>query len=233
MFPVFLRARQVFFKGLYGMFITDTHGAKGMRSRKIFTGGLCFALLFIMGCGKVNVANRKNPGLNIICFGDSITEGTGAGAGEDYPALLRGRVSRPVINAGRSGDTSWDALQRLEEDVLAQDPYLVVVEFGANDFFKQVSRHKTFKNLDEIVSRIQARGAMVVLAEVRVGLIRDEYYEGLRTIAENRRALLVPDIMRGITLNAELKSDGIHPNAQGYALIAGKIYRHIAAFCDE
>lgn len=203
-----------------------------MRITRIFAGGLCAALLFLTGCGKMDIANRDNPGRNIICFGDSITEGWGAGVGEDYPSLLRKRVSRPVINAGRSGDTTGEALQRLEEDVLAQDPYLVVVEFGANDFFKQVPRHKTFKNLDEIVSRIQARGAMVVLAEVRVGLIRDEYYEGLRTIAENRRALLVPDIMRGITLSAELKSDGIHPNAKGYALIAGKIYRYVAALCD-
>jgi len=67
---------------------------------------------------------------------------------------------------------------------------------------------------------------------VRVGLLRDEYYEGLRAIAENRRALFIPDIMRGITWNADLKSDGIHPNAKGYALIAGKIYQYIAALCD-
>jgi len=180
----------------------------------------------------MDIANRDNPGRNIICFGDSITEGWGAGVGEDYPSLLRKRVSRPVINAGRSGDTTGEALQRLEEDVLSADPYLVIVELGANDYLKQAPRQQTFKNLDEIVSRIQERGAMVVLAEVRVGLLRDEYYEGLRAIAENRRALFIPDIMRGITWNADLKSDGIHPNAKGYALIAGKIYQYIAALCD-
>ncbi|HQP12896.1 MAG TPA: GDSL-type esterase/lipase family protein, partial [Candidatus Omnitrophota bacterium] len=194
-----------------------------MRITRIFASGLCAAFLFLTGCGKMDIANRDNPGRNIICFGDSITEGWGAGVDEDYPSLLRKRVSRPVINAGRSGDTTGEALQRLEEDVLSADPYLVIVELGANDYLKQAPRQQTFKNLDEIVSRIQERGAMVVLAEVRVGLLRDEYYEGLRAIAENRRALFIPDIMRGITWNADLKSDGIHPNAKGYALIAGKI----------
>ncbi len=203
-----------------------------MRITRIFAGGLCAALLFMTGCGKMDIANRDNPGRNIICFGDSITEGFGAGAGEDYPSLLRKRVSRPVINAGHSGDTTRDALRRLEADVLAADPYLVIVELGANDYLKQVPRKQTFKNLDEIVSRIQDQGAMVVLAEVRVGLLRDEYYEGLRAIAEKRRALFIPDIMRGITWNTDLKSDGIHPNAKGYAVIAEKIYRYVTALCD-
>ena len=200
---------------------------------RYYTWGILFSLLLIMGCGKPAVVNRNNSGRNIICFGDSITEGFGAGAGQDYPALLKGRFRRPVINAGRTGDTTGDALQRLEEDVLARDPYLVIVEFGANDYLKQVPRQKTFGNLDELVRRIQDHGAIVVLAEVRVGLIRDEYYAGLRLIADKRQALLVPDIMQGITWNAELKSDGIHPNAKGYAMIAEKIFRYIGTFCDE
>ena len=203
-----------------------------MRSRMCYTWMLLIVFLFTAGCGKTVVSNRNNSGRNIICFGDSITEGFGVAPEKAYPALLKGRVSRPVINAGRRGDTTQDALQRVQGDVLEQDPYLVILEFGANDYFNQVPRQKTFQNLDELVRRIQARGAIVVLVEVRVGLIRNEYYEGLRAIAESRHALLIPDIMEGITWNAEFKSDGIHPNEAGYAFIAEKIYRYVRPLCD-
>ena len=58
-------------------------------------------------------------GEKIICFGDSLTYGTGASRGMDYPSQLSKMISRPVINAGVSGDTTARALQRLERDVLA------------------------------------------------------------------------------------------------------------------
>ena len=44
------------------------------------------------------IRNALPSGENIICFGDSLTYGTGASEGMDYPSLLSKMLSMPVIN---------------------------------------------------------------------------------------------------------------------------------------
>ncbi|MDD5236271.1 MAG: GDSL-type esterase/lipase family protein, partial [Candidatus Omnitrophica bacterium] len=125
-------------------------------------------------------------------------------------------------------ETTRDALKRIEKDVLEQDPRLVIVEFCANDFLKSVPKQETFDNLDKIISLIQAKGAMAVFAYVRSGYLEDEYVDGLKRLARKKRALFIPNIMGGILLNPELiSSDQVHPNDQGYRLIAERIYTAI------
>ncbi len=103
----------------------------------------------------------------------------------------------------------------------------MIVEFSANDFLKGVPKDETFSNLDEIVRKLQDSGAMVVLLEVSAGRFGDEYLEGFRRIAAKRRALLLPNILKGIFSNASLKSDTIHPNDLGYRIIAERVYEAI------
>jgi acyl-CoA thioesterase-1 len=132
-----------------------------------------------------------------------------------------------VLNAGRHGDTTADALARIDRDVLDHDPRLVIVEFGGNDFRKRVDKEETFRNLDEIVGRISRHGAMVVLLEIRIGLLRDEYLGGYRRVAEAHGALLIADFMSGILGSARLTVDGLHPNAEGHQLIAERVLKEV------
>lgn len=188
---------------------------------------LAFTFPLISGCGQ-RIANQNSKGEAIICFGNSLTEGVGADPGGDFPSLLAKKVKYPVINAGKKGETTRDALRRLNQDVLAKNPKLVIVEFGSNDFLQKIPQEETFKNLDDIVAALTHGGAMVVLVEVRIGLFFDEYYSGFKMIARRRGALLVTNILSGIFNNPNLKSDNLHPNAQGYSLIAERLYRAIA-----
>jgi acyl-CoA thioesterase I len=92
-----------------------------------------------------DLRNIRSPGEAIICFGDSLTEGVGAGSGEDYPAVLSRELGRPVINAGRRGDTTAGALERVSDAVLSKNPRLVVVLLGGNDFLRRLPRQDTRK----------------------------------------------------------------------------------------
>lgn len=176
------------------------------------------------GCSaRPAVANLDSRGSAIICFGNSLTKGEGASTGRDYPSLLATTLGREVINAGVSGETTRDALRRLEADVLAKDPRLVIVEFGGDDFLQQLGRKETFANLDTIVRRIQARGAMVVPVGVPSGLLGDAARGEYRKIARTRRAAFVPNILDGILTHPQLKSDELHPNDLGYEKIAQRI----------
>jgi len=188
-----------------------------------------FSIFLLTGCAK-QIANIDSNGSNIICFGDSLTEGIGAGPGEDFPSLLAKKLKYPVINAGRHGNTTRDALARINEDVLEKNPRLVIVEFGANDFFQRIPKQETFSNLDKIVGKIQKNGSMVAVAAVKIGLLTDEYAGDFKKVAVKNKAIFIPNIMQGILSDARLKSDGLHPNSKGYALIAERIFKRISPF---
>jgi lysophospholipase L1-like esterase len=47
-------------------------------------------------------------------------------------------------------------------------------------------------------------------------------------IADDTGSLLVPDILAGMLRDPKLKSDDIHPNAAGYALMAERIAEPLA-----
>jgi len=173
------------------------------------------------------VRNLDSQGQSVICFGDSLTEGVGAGKGEDYPSILARQLTYPIINAGRPGDTSVDGLARLERDVLSQNPRLVIVLLGGNDFLRQLPLSDTKKNIEEIVKRVQGSGAMVALVGIRLGLFTDEYGPAYEEIAKENGAVFIPEILKGILSDPKLRSDPIHPNAAGYQLIAQRILERI------
>lgn len=195
-------------------------------------GVACLMVLASSSCGPA-VANRDSRGTAIICFGDSLTAGAGASQGHDYPRLLAEALGMPVINAGVGGETTRDALRRLETDVLAKDPRLVIVEFGANDFLQQLPWEETFANLEMIVRRIQERGAMVVLVGVQPGLLGDAARSEYRKVARARRAGFVPNILEGILTNPTLKSDQLHPNDAGYEKIAQRILKVVKPLLEK
>src|SRR5262245_8391069 len=96
-------------------------------------------------------AAAPTAGHQIIAFGDSLVSGRGASPGRDLGSQLTDRIGATIINAGRSGDTTESALARLDRDVLARDPRVVIVLLGGNDFLRKVPRNRTFANLGQIV----------------------------------------------------------------------------------
>jgi lysophospholipase L1-like esterase len=182
------------------------------------------------GCAKQEIKNLDAKGDGIICFGDSITFGYGATAGEDYPTALSKMVKASVINAGVDGDTSFDALKRLDQDVLSKNPRLVIVEFCGNDFLKKIPKETTVKNLSEIIDRIQAKGIMVALVDISAGMFFREYRAAFKKIAAEKQAVFIPVVLYKIITNPAMKSDFFHPNARGYKIIAERVYKAIARY---
>ncbi len=93
-------------------------------------------------CAGISLASVTNyPNDNegpVIAFGDSLTEGVGAPAGQGYVDELEERLGIGVVNAGVSGDTTRDALARLEDDILSEDPSTVIVFLGGNDILRHI-----------------------------------------------------------------------------------------------
>jgi len=179
------------------------------------------------------VANLAAPGDAVVFFGDSITQGYGVRPEESFPALVGQALGLSFVNAGVPGDTMGAGLARMERDVLPHRPRLVVVEFGGNDFLRRVPPEETLRHLEAIVSALIRSGMMVVLLEVNPGLGGDPYLKGYQAVVERYGALLVPDILRGILTNPDLKADTIHPNAKGHRLIAERVTAALRPLLQE
>jgi lysophospholipase L1-like esterase len=163
-------------------------------------------------------------GETIICFGDSLTYGTGAAAGMDYPSQLSKLIAKPVINAGVPGDTTARALQRLEREVLAKSPDVVLITLGGNDLKNGLAKDNAFANLRTIVEAIQNKGARVIIGGLKFPLRDRGFAKAYQQLAAETGAALIPDIFEGIIGNRDLMSDPIHPNDAGYKIIAERFY---------
>ena len=120
----------------------------------------------------------------IISFGDSLTYGTGASSGKDYPSQLTKMISRPVINAGLPGDTTASALGRLERDVLAYSPDIVLITLGGNDLKNGIARDTAFENLKMIVDLIHNQGARVIIGGLHIPFRDRGFGRGYKNLAE-------------------------------------------------
>ena len=175
----------------------------------------------------------------IVCFGDSITR-------RGYPAELGRLLGVPVASAGVGGNSSSAGLKRMDADVLATKPDIVVILFGTNDTRLDapkvhVPRERYVANLREMVARCRAAGARVVLCTVPP-IAEDAYFQrheraafaaagGLTAVLESYRAaviklgtelgLPVVDLGKALASRPEwLSLDGVHPAPVGNALIA-------------
>jgi acyl-CoA thioesterase I len=169
------------------------------------------------------VTNLDSRGSAIIAFGDSLTAGFGASAGEDYPTKLSTRSGVTVVNAGVSGDTTESARERLDRDVLAHDPRIVIIGLGGNDYLRSVPITVTEANLRAIIRESQDAGAMVVLLGFTFPSLNANYGAMYERVAKEEGCLLIAGALKGILRDPALKSDAIHPNARGYDLMAERI----------
>jgi lysophospholipase L1-like esterase len=115
-------------------------------------------------------------------------------------------------------------LKRLERDVLAHSPDVVLITLGGNDL-KNGAAKTAFKNLKMIVSLIHDRGARVIIGGLSIPFRDRGFGKGYKKLADETGATLIPNILDGIMGNRKLMSDPIHPNDDGYKIIAQRFYK--------
>ncbi len=180
---------------------------------------------------EVQPVTQKGP---VIFFGDSLTVGVGADSNQDFPSLVVHQLNlSDAINAGVSGNTTQDALERLQKDVLDLKPSLVIVEFSGNDFLRSVRASQTIKNLDEISRRIHESGSALVLVEFRFPFSTDVYVNGFTEIGMKYKAAVVWNVLDGISGKKKLMFDDVHPNSAGYKIMAQRIAKPIKELLNK
>lgn len=195
--------------------------------------------------------------LTIVALGDSITQAGEVPPPQRWTALLEaclasalpGRSLR-VINAGVGGNTSREALARVERDVIPHRPDILLIELGGNDATLDLARavplEEFFANLAAIVAHARSASptcAVIILTFSPVvdrchtwgtnpnfgpagGLDRyvERYRKSARAFATLfGHALADIDIALRADLDRHILPDGVHLTAEGNRVLADAI----------
>lgn len=183
----------------------------------------------LAACGP-QAPNLDSPGSTIVCFGDSITYGVGATPEEAYPAQLSSLLGTPAVNAGIPGETSIEGLRRLDE-VLAEDPWLVIVEFGGNDLLQHRPIGETEASLRAILEALLEARVLPILVEIH-GPFGGEMEDLFGELAADYGIPLLENVLPRILKTPRLKADPIHPNGDGYTVLAEELADLILPLLD-
>lgn len=190
---------------------------------------------FLIGClwAFLTACSDSQPSLSplaedavILAYGDSLTFGTGANTDtESYPAVLAQLTHRQVINAGVPGEISSEGLDRLINMLEQHQPDLVILCHGGNDLIRRLDKHQLKNNLSRMIELIQQHDAQVMMIAVPtlgLGLTVPDLYP---QVALQHQLPIEMDVLVDVESQPALKSDPIHPNAEGYRIMANQIYQ--------
>lgn len=179
----------------------------------------------------------------IVVLGDSLTAGLGLLETQSYPHLLQQKIDHDgfnyeVVNAGVSGDTSAGGLRRLDW-ALQEDVRVLILALGANDGLRGLSVAEMKQNLGQIIERARAKNVVVILAGMEAppnygAEYAASFRQAYRDLALQYRVLFVPFLLDKVAGQAALnQGDGIHPNPEGAAIVAGTVWNVLKPLLDQ
>jgi lysophospholipase L1-like esterase len=180
--------------------------------------------------------------VKIVALGSSSTFGAGASTpASSYPSRLADELARrlpgddiTVINRGVNGDEAADMLARMEKDVIAEKPDLVLWQAGTNSVLRDQAVLPHASLLHEGLARLKATGADIVLIDPQFApkVIAKPNIEGMVSLiaaaakAEHVCLFQRFALMRqwheieGLPFEAFISPDGLHMNDWSYGCIA-------------
>ncbi|TJZ74265.1 arylesterase [Chitiniphilus eburneus] len=182
----------------------------------------CLLILLCVACSRPTLP-RLAPDATVLAFGDSLTYGTGANERQAYPAVLAGLIGRTVINEGAPGETSAQGRERLAEVLDETRPALVILCLGGNDFLQRLPPGETAANLRAMLEELRRRKIAVLLVGVPQPGLRLTTAPLYAELADEFKLPLEDEALGDILSQRTLKSDTVHPNADGYRVLAEAI----------
>ena len=184
-----------------------------------------FLSILISGCGDAPQLPKLARDAVILAFGDSLTHGNGVKARDSYPAILKTLTGREVINAGVSGEVSQAGLRRLPALLEKYHPRLLILCHGGNDILRKMDLEQMAANVKAMIELARSENIPVVLLGVpRLGLFLKPAKQ-YQDIADSTGVVFIADLIPEILSDNSLKSDSVHPNEDGYRIMAETIYR--------
>ena len=203
-----------------------------------------------LALSRVREAVEHDREVLIVALGSSSTEGArSSDVAHSYPAVLQAELSAAlprahiaVLNRGIGGQDVAEMLPRLERDVLAQRPVLVIWQVGANGAMRRTDPELFEQLVGTGIQRLQAAQVDVVLMDNQRApaiLAAPDHVridQALADIAKisgaglfERGALMEQWQSGGHPYAEFVSSDGVHHNDHGYRCVAKALAASILA----
>ncbi|GAB3804205.1 GDSL-type esterase/lipase family protein [Spirosoma humi] len=209
------------------------------------------SLLFIATVGVLAMTVAKPT--RVVFFGDSITQaGVNPGGYIDRLKKMLPAEQFELLGAGIGGNKIYDLFLRMDDDVLAKQPDVVIVWVGVNDVWHKASYgtgtdpDKFVKFYEAVIRKLQAANAKVMLCTpAAIGEKTDfsnqqdgdlnQYSQLIRDLAKRQNIPLID--LRKAFLEYNLKNnpdnkekgilttDRVHLNEAGNQLVAEQMQK--------
>lgn len=174
----------------------------------------------------------------VLLIGDSLSAGYGLEQAQAWVHLLQDKyeeTNKPItlINTAISGQTTDNALLKIDAWLKVHQPSHVLIELGGNDGIRGFPVKLLQKHLTELVIKSQRQGAKVALMEIQIPpnlgpRYSNMFVESYRKVAEKTGAYLMPYFMTKIAIDSNLmQNDNLHPNAKAQPIIKDFMYSEI------
>jgi acyl-CoA thioesterase-1 len=205
-------------------------------------GVFVFAGMVIVAALAAPVARAEAP-VTLVALGDSLTAGYNLPASEAFPAQLEAALRErghdvTIVNAGVSGDTASGGRDRVDWSV-EDGTDGVILALGANDMLRGLDPERTRAALAATIARLQERNIAVLLAGMMAGRnLGPDFAQAFDAIypelAEENGVMLYPFFLDGVAGEAALNlDDGIHPNAEGVAVMVERMLPTVEEFIES
>jgi acyl-CoA thioesterase-1 len=227
----------------------------------------CMAMVLASGAGRAGTICPADPEMDplhlphlhaaiaarteglIVALGSSSTQGVMASdLAHSYPAILQAALTKAmpsaqvaVINRGIGGQDAPEELARLNSDVIAIRPQLVIWQVGANGAMRHADPSEFHRMVEEGVNRLLDAGIDVILMDnqrspkVLAAVDHIILEESLAQVAHetganlfSRSHLMDAWSEEGAKPGLFTASDGLHHNDLGYLCVGQYLARQIA-----
>ena len=223
--------------------ITEKAGAQGLTDAMLAEG-----LSPTGNHGRIAAAIRKSLAgepVTLGVIGGSITEGTASSAAENsYAGQFKtwwetlfpgGEVT--LVNAGKGATGSLIGAHRVEEDLLAHQPDVVVVEYAVNDGNGERDQMAYESLLRRILKAENQPGVLLLftMKEDGTSVQRNQSKIGQHYDVPmvSYRNAVYPAVEDGRIPWTEISPDGIHPNDKGHAMIGVLLANYLVSVYEK
>jgi len=180
----------------------------------------------------------------ILLIGDSLSAGYGLEQAQAWVHLLQNEYKEKnkaiiVVNTAISGQTTDNALLKIDAWLEAHQPTHVLIELGGNDGIRGFPVKLLQKHLSQLVIKSQQHGAKVALMEIQIPpnlgpRYRQMFTDSYAMVAKKTGAYLMPYFMTQIAVDSSLMlNDNLHPNATAQPIIRDFMYNEIDKWLQE
>jgi len=177
-----------------------------------------------------NLSFKSLANDRILLIGDSLSAGYGLEQAQAWVHLLQNKYNDDnkaitIINTAISGQTTDNALLKIDAWLKTHQPSHVLIELGGNDGIRGFPVKLLQKHLTQLVTKSQQHGAKVALMEIHIPPNLGPRYRQMFTgsygkVTEQTGAYLMPYFMSDIAIDSSLMlNDNLHPNVKAQPII--------------